>query len=310
MTRGALECARRLGRCPRGRVVSTAGASGGAGALPDRAPAYPASRLLGTFVWSRETSTRLDARPEPVSEHPPHPARDPARVAATAPRRVHRVEPSDEPDAVDASRRAPWLFARGDARERLPSPTAPPTRLSVAPTPSIRPRRTPFRSPGIPRRSSPLCSSLSPLGPTPTTPPPGRDPAPVSSLSTPGTFTGMSPAGTRRPRSTRPRLNSSPRRCRRRRKAGSAAKVPRNFERKPLDSPAKRPISRRLRTRSETDGRGAFARRSHPWRRRSRGPGATPRTSSEERWSSEKNSTEDSDDASRPRVREPTNERA
>lgn len=148
MTRGALECARRLGRCPRGRVVSTAGASGGAGALPDRAPAYPASRLLGTFVWSRETFTRLDARPEPVSEHPPHPARDPARVAATAPRRVHRVEPSDEPDAVDASRRAPWLFARGDARERLPSPPAPPSLLSVAPTPSIRPRRTPVQVPG------------------------------------------------------------------------------------------------------------------------------------------------------------------
>ena len=310
MTRGALECARRLGRCPRGRVVSTAGASGGAGALPDRAPAYPASRLLGTFVWSRETSTRLDARPEPVSEHPPHPARDPRARRRNRPRRVHRVEPSDEPDAVDASRRAPWLFARGDARERLPLPSRS-TLPSLGRADAVDPSQTNARS--GPRgylvarlHFALLCRRSVPHRRRP----PGRDPAPVSSLSTPGTFTGMSPAGTRRPRSTRPRLNSSPRRCRRRRKAGSAAKVPRNFERKPLDSPAKRPISRRLRTRSETDGRGAFARRLHPWRRRSRGPGATPRTSSEERWSSEKNSTEDSDDASRPRVREPTNERA
>ena len=238
------------------------------------------------------------------------------------PRATPRASPQPPRAASTASSRptspTPWtrpVGPRGSSRVVMPANASPPLPLRPPFSRSRRRRRSvpderPFRSPGIPRRSSPLCSSLSPLGPTPTTPPPGRDPAPVSSLSTPGTFTGMSPAGTRRPRSTRPRLNSSPRRCRRRRKAGSAAKVPRNFERKPLDSPAKRPISRRLRTRSETDGRGAFARRLHPWRRRSRGPGATPRTSSEERWSSEKNSTEDSDDASRPRVREPTNERA
>ena len=145
MTRAALECARRLGRCPRGGVDSVAGALGGAaGAMPDRAPAHASSRLLGTFVWSREASARLDARPEPVSEPPPRPA----RVAAADSSRVHRVEPSDEPDATDASRRPPRRFARGDARERLPSPPAPPAFLSVAPTPSIRPRRTPVLVPG------------------------------------------------------------------------------------------------------------------------------------------------------------------
>lgn len=140
MTRAALECARRLGRSPRGGVVSAAGALGGAaGALRDRAPAHASSRLLGTFVWSREASARLDARPDPVSEPPAHPA----RVAAADSRRVHLVEPSDEPDATDASRRPPRRFARGDARERLPSPPAPPSLLSVAPTPSIRPRPFP-----------------------------------------------------------------------------------------------------------------------------------------------------------------------
>jgi hypothetical protein len=287
----ALECARRLGRCSRGGVVAAAGVLGGAaGALPDRAPAHASSRLLGTFVWSREASARLDARPEPVSEPPPLPA----RVAAADPRRVHRFEPSDEPGATDASRRPPWRFARGDARKRLPSPPAPPSLLSVAPTPSIRPRRT-VVVPGDTSRSSPLRSS----------PPGGRDPALASSPSTPRTSPGMSPgtppAETRRPRSTRPKLSSSPRRCRRRRKAGSAAKVLRNFERKPLDSPAKPPISRRPRTHSETDGRAASAHRLDPWRRRPRGPGATPRTSREERCSSEKNSTEDSEDESRRR---------
>ena len=264
-------------------------------------------RVVARDVHASRRASRARLRASATSRARPRARRRNRRAASTASSRPTSPTPWTRP-----------VGPRGSSRVVMPANASPPLPLHPPFSRSRRRRRSvpderPFRSPGIPRRSSPLCSSLSPLGPTPTTPPPGRDPAPVSSLSTPGTFTGMSPAGTRRPRSTRPRLNSSPRRCRRRRKAGSAAKVPRRSCRSGSrgDSPTHGvPISRRLRTRSETDGRGAFARRSHPWRRRSRGPGATPRTSSEERWSSEKNSTEDSDDASRPRVREPTNERA